>query len=136
MIQAAGVRVIHLLSLDVDGAELSVLKTFDWTVPIGVLLVELDGSNRDKDEAVRALLRSHGMRFALRIGFRKYSEVWEGFLSTKIDSRTGQHRLHGGSHGCADPAVCKLTTTDLPRGVHVTGGRWTKTSSPKGWPKR
>ena len=68
------------MSLDVDGAELSVLKTFDWTVPIGVLLVELDGSNRDKDEAVRALLRSHGMRFALRVGFRKYSEVWEGLF--------------------------------------------------------
>ena len=106
------------MSLDVDGAELSVLKTFDWTVPIGVLLVELDGSNRDKDEAVRALLRSHGMRFALRIGFRKYSEVWEGFLSTKIDtvSRTAQHRLRDGSHGCADPAVCKLTTSGLLRG--------------------
>ena len=72
----------------------------------------LGGSNKAKDEGVRSLLRSHGMRFVRRMGFRKYSELWEGFLSADVDGRTGQHKLREGSEwpGCAaDPAACLLS---------------------------
>lgn len=110
MVADAGIKVIHLFSLDVEGAELSVLETFDWSVPIGVLLVELDGKSRAKDEGVRALLRSRGMRFVRRMGFRKYSEIWEGFLTSKVDSHTGWHRLRDhGSHIAGLPGHVRAT---------------------------
>ena len=44
----------------VEGAELTVLQTMDWSIPVLVWTIELDGSNLTKDDAVRALLRSKG----------------------------------------------------------------------------
>ena len=40
--------------------QLEVLRTMDWSIPVLVWSVELDGSNRVKDEAVRDLLLSKG----------------------------------------------------------------------------
>jgi FkbM family methyltransferase len=60
IIADAGVSHIDFFSLDVEGAELKVLETFDWNVTVTLWVVELDGGNKEKDEAVRALLRSHG----------------------------------------------------------------------------
>ena len=45
---------IDFFSLDVEGAELEVLKTLDLSaVHISVLVVEQDGTNPEKDGAVR-----------------------------------------------------------------------------------
>jgi hypothetical protein len=49
LLAAADIRHIDFFSLDVQGAELSVLKTMDWSIPVEILLVELDGSDRQKD---------------------------------------------------------------------------------------
>ena len=57
---ARGLKEIHLFSLGVEGAELIVLQTMDWTIPVHVWLVELDAFNRGNDSAVRALLGDHG----------------------------------------------------------------------------
>ena len=46
--------------LDVDGVELMVLRTMDWAVEVCVWLVEMDGTNPEKDEGVAELLKSHG----------------------------------------------------------------------------
>ena len=52
---------IDLLSLDVEGAELLVLKTIDFHVThIRVILVELDGDNPSKDSEVRNFLTASG----------------------------------------------------------------------------
>ena len=51
---------MHLLSLDVEGAELIVLNSMDWSIQVHVWMIELDGTNPAKDDAVRGLLRSHG----------------------------------------------------------------------------
>ncbi|KAI2493060.1 methyltransferase [Fragilaria crotonensis] len=51
---------VDLFYLDVEGGELTVLETFDWSVPIDMFVIEMDGTNVQKDEAVRQLLRSHG----------------------------------------------------------------------------
>ena len=56
----AGLEKADVFVLDVDGAELQVLETMDWTIPVGVWVVELDGSDSTKDNAVRALLGAHG----------------------------------------------------------------------------
>ena len=52
---------IDFFSLDVEGAELEVLKTLDFSrVHINVIAIEADGRNSQKDEAVRKLVLAHG----------------------------------------------------------------------------
>ena len=61
LIDATGLFHINLFSLDVEGAELTVLQTVNFNITnIHVILVELDGTNKLKDEKVRELLKSHG----------------------------------------------------------------------------
>merc|ERR1712032_45476 len=58
----AELRHVDLFSLDVEGAELAVLQTMDWQIPVCIWVVELDGQNQEKDEAVRQLLFEKGYR--------------------------------------------------------------------------
>ena len=60
MIRGAGLKHVDFFSLDVEGAELIVLQTFDWSVTVGVWVIEADGHSRHKDAAVKALLLEHG----------------------------------------------------------------------------
>ena len=61
LLDIAGLRDVDLLSLDVEGAELVVLKTIDWTATnIRIVFVELDNDAPDKDAAVRAHLIEQG----------------------------------------------------------------------------
>lgn len=88
LLRAAHIRQIDFFSLDVDGAELSALRTMDWHVPIGVMVVEMDNQNATKDSAVRALLRHHGMRCARRMGLHANNELWVS--TTAILPATGR----------------------------------------------
>ena len=55
-----GVTYIDFFSLDVEGAELQVLQTLDFNaVHISVIVVEMDGHDLNKDEAVAQLLRAN-----------------------------------------------------------------------------
>ena len=67
MVRLAGLARIDVFSLDVEGAELAVLRTFDWSVPVSVWLVETfaDGLGRagggsDKHREIVALLNASG----------------------------------------------------------------------------
>jgi FkbM family methyltransferase len=61
LLESTGLIDIDLFSLDVEGAELFVLKTIDFRITnIHVILVELDGGNPTKDTAVRNLLATEG----------------------------------------------------------------------------
>jgi len=51
-----GIYHVDFFSLDVEGSELVVLETNDWRVPVHYFMVEMDGRNATKDEAVRQLL--------------------------------------------------------------------------------
>ena len=55
-----GIGHVDVLFLDVEGGELTVLDTFDWSIPIDMFIVELDGTNEQKDDSVRTTLRAHG----------------------------------------------------------------------------
>ena len=88
MLLAAGIDSIDFFSLDTEGGELGVLQTMNWSVPIGVLCVELDGQNVAKDQAVRNLLLSKGYRqHGQRMGFRKWNEIWRPAASNQRDFR-------------------------------------------------
>lgn len=60
---------IDVFFLDVEGAELSVLQTIDWSkVKIDMFVIEMNDTNPMKDEAVRAMLKAQGyvQPFSLR----------------------------------------------------------------------
>lgn len=91
MLRDAGVDHIDLFSLDVEGSELTVLKTMDWSIPVCVWMVENDGLNPSKEEDVRKLLSSngyvrslldfrrdcHGLKPNQRVDCLLENEIWE-----------------------------------------------------------
>ena len=65
LFDALGVQRVNFFSLDVEGAELAVLRTVDFgRVEFDVICVESDGNNREKDAAVVSLLEGVGYRRA------------------------------------------------------------------------
>merc|ERR1712070_1232681 len=71
LIRGAGMDVVDFFVLDVEGAELSVLHTMDWNIPVLVWSIELDRSNPSKDQAVRELLQTHGYSSFTRQGINE-----------------------------------------------------------------
>ena len=75
---------VDLFSLDTEGAELEVLRTSNWSVPIGALVVEQDAFHRTKDDEVRALLLRRGMLRGHRTSRRDSSERSASRRSTVV----------------------------------------------------
>ena len=65
-------KYIDLLSIDVEGAELVVLKTFDFKIPVYVIVIELDESNPEKDSECRKLLQDNGFTFKKRLCINEF----------------------------------------------------------------
>ena len=69
ILEKVAVYHIDFFSLDVEGAELEVLQTLDFTsLHVDVICVEQDGSDPDKDDQIRVLLRATGFELKLRAG--------------------------------------------------------------------
>ena len=94
----AGLRHIDFFSLDVQGSELSVLKTMDWNIPVAVIMVEMDGVDGGKDQAVRELLRAQRFHFYQRMGFGP-NELWTRFPHT-CGAHTQAKGLAGDTPNC------------------------------------
>ena len=58
MLREANIKAVDFFVLDVEGAELAVLRTMDWTIPVGVFVVEMGRGQRD--QVVIDLLLKHG----------------------------------------------------------------------------
>ena len=54
---------IDLLSLDVEGHEYEVLKSWDFSIPIDIVLIETLGVQPDKDELCREILINNNYNF-------------------------------------------------------------------------
>jgi FkbM family methyltransferase len=54
---------IDLLSLDVEGHEYEVLQSWDFSVPIDVILIETLGAQPEKDELCREILIKNNYKF-------------------------------------------------------------------------
>ena len=77
ILRGAGVSSVDIFSLDVEGAELTVLSTLDPTaIRIGLIMIEQSGKNETKDRAVRGLMRSWGYELRAKIGVWCANEVW------------------------------------------------------------
>lgn len=66
------------LSADVEGAELAVLRTMDWSIPIGVLMFEGDKHTPQQTAELRGLLGSHNFSYVRRMGSRRRNQLWVG----------------------------------------------------------
>jgi FkbM family methyltransferase len=54
---------VDLLSLDVEGHEYEVLTSWDFSIPIDIILIETLGAQPEKDEMCRQILIQHNYRF-------------------------------------------------------------------------
>lgn len=62
------VKKIDFFSLDVEGAELSVLNTMNWNIPVMVWLIENHEGGKDFHR-IRNLMKTHGYLFLERVHF-------------------------------------------------------------------
>ena len=53
-------KYIDIFFIDVEGGEFEVLETIDWNIKIYIIYIELDNTNKEKDEKCRELLKSKG----------------------------------------------------------------------------
>lgn len=67
------IEKIDLLSLDVEGGELEVLETYDWTIPTKFILIEMLNNNIEKEENCRKILRDNSFELIEKIGI---NELW------------------------------------------------------------
>lgn len=69
LLRMTGIRHFNLFSLDVEGGELAVLQSLDFTnVIFDVIVVEADSHNEKKNLSVRDLKKNRGYIFSDHIG--------------------------------------------------------------------
>jgi len=73
LIENLNIKRVDLFSIDVEGGELEVLKTFNWDIPVYIVLIEMAKFNLEKDEKCRDFLRSKGFVYDMDLGC---NEVW------------------------------------------------------------
>lgn len=59
LLRASGIKYIDLFSLDVEGSEMIVLDSMDWSIPVRVWCIEVE-NHMAGDSAIEQLLRSKG----------------------------------------------------------------------------
>ena len=74
IVKETDIKHINLLSLDVEGHEYEVLLSWDFSIPIDVILIEtLGGSQCEKEEQCRQLLIKNGYKFDTKF---KHNEIF------------------------------------------------------------
>jgi FkbM family methyltransferase len=63
IVKSTNLLHIDLLSLDVEGHEYEVLKSWDFSVPIDIILIETLGVQPEKDELCREILIKNNYKF-------------------------------------------------------------------------
>lgn len=73
IIRSTNYEHIDLLSLDVEGHEYEVLKSWDFSIPIDIILIETLGVQPDKDELCRKILLNNNYKFITKY---KHNEIY------------------------------------------------------------
>lgn len=71
ILREADVTRIDFWSLDVEGGELEVLKSMDWTIPVYLLCIETQEPDRKAD--CDAILKENGFQFVETL---HHNEIW------------------------------------------------------------
>ena len=78
IVKSTNLTHIDLLSLDVEGHEYEVLKSWDFSVPIDIILIETLGVQKEKDELCREMLIKNNYKFITKY---KHNEIFAMFLN-------------------------------------------------------
>jgi FkbM family methyltransferase len=73
ILEKTPIKRFDLLSLDVEGHEYEVLQSWDFSKPIDIILIEMLGTNLDKDTLCRNLLNEKGYKFYCTF---KHNEIY------------------------------------------------------------
>ena len=73
IIQNINIDFIDFLSLDVEGHELEVLESWDFSIPIYLIMVEKLGKNKNKEKKIDELLFKHHYSFSAKF---KHNEIF------------------------------------------------------------
>lgn len=73
------ISLVDLFSIDVEGGEYEVLKTFDWNIPVYIILIEMS-HDKERNELCREFMLSKGFSYDMDIGI---NEVWVNSLNKK-----------------------------------------------------
>ncbi len=82
LLEHAGISHVDFMSIDVEGAELLVLETMNWSIETFVICIELDGTNPAKDAECRCILKDRGFTFQTYIG---NNDIWVNLNYSKQD---------------------------------------------------
>jgi len=74
ILKLSNLSYVDMLSIDVEGGELIVLETYDFSLPTYLIVIELDGINKVKDDKCRDILSRNGFVLKKRISI---NEFWE-----------------------------------------------------------
>jgi FkbM family methyltransferase len=72
ILKDSDIKYIDLFSIDVEGGEFEVLETMDWSIPVYIIMIELDKSNLEKDEKCKEILRNQGFIFLMKKGLDEF----------------------------------------------------------------
>jgi FkbM family methyltransferase len=73
LVRSTKLTHIDLLSLDVEGHEYEVLKSWDFSIPIDIILIETLGVQPEKDELCREILIQNNYKFITKY---KHNEIF------------------------------------------------------------
>uniref|UniRef100_A0A6C0H9V6 Methyltransferase FkbM domain-containing protein n=1 Tax=viral metagenome TaxID=1070528 RepID=A0A6C0H9V6_9ZZZZ len=73
IIKSTNITYIDFLSLDVEGHEYEVLQSWDFSVPIHLILIEVLGVQPDREELCRQILLKNGYTFMEKF---KHNEIY------------------------------------------------------------
>ena len=73
IVKSTNLTHIDLLSLDVEGHEYEVLKSWDFSIPIDVILIETLGVQPEKEELCRKILIQNNYKFITKY---KHNEIF------------------------------------------------------------
>lgn len=77
LLKDLNIQRVDLFSIDVEGGELQVLETFDWNIPVYIVLIEQSKYVPEKDEICRVFLRERGFELDTSLVINSgCEEVW------------------------------------------------------------
>lgn len=79
IIKQAGLKYIDYFSIDVEGGELNVLETMDWSIPVYIITIELnekiqesDEEGKKKNQKCREILLKQGFTFVKQLDINEF----------------------------------------------------------------